>query len=221
MRRVAPSFVASDRHDSGREGVAFITRPLPYGDNLCRVDIVSFPAKIVTGRADPNASRFEDNLTLRRGYGVWTTSAKSGDTRDVACSRYRDFQHLVFGDGLAIDRTVAVLAKAIAAVRAGDASFHVGCATGDGGKVISCSVSRATILALVAAEFGNVEAQSHKMGKDSATYVDVLTTRGRPAPHGCMDFSVVRIESRQSYGTESMTNPDPVDFEFLPGGPVC
>jgi hypothetical protein len=227
MDRVAPTFVASDRRDASFSGVRFFTAPTPFGGNLCRVDIVSFPAQVVRGQVRRGDRQWgADNISLETTYGVWTTDAAidvaaRNAARDVACANYHDFQRLIRGDGLAIERVINVLAKAKAAFKAGRADFTVGCGAPPPAKITRCAVSKAAVLKLDAADIGEANAISETMGQGSSAFVDRVTTRAHPDGHGCIDFGVYRIESRQTWGTESEADPDLVDLEFLPGGPAC
>jgi hypothetical protein len=159
MDRVAPTFVASWRDSSAiGTSVSFYTAPLPYGQNLCRLNIVSFPRKIVRGRMVRGDSTFEDDLTLTRAFGVWGENSPAGLTRESACANYRDFKHLVGGDGVAIDRVVSVMRKAIASVKAGRDDFKVSCGDLPDVVIINCKVTKGAVLKLQPSDLQSVEA---------------------------------------------------------------
>ncbi|MDB5441477.1 MAG: hypothetical protein JWM33_3904 [Caulobacteraceae bacterium] len=142
MARVARKLVAVRSPQAPMSGGAVLfDAPQVYGGVLCSVRAYAFPTPILRGRRDPADPPWEDDLKITERYSVWKepgAPAPPGLTAAIACAGLHDFQHLILGDGPAVERDVALLDRAIREARAGTPGFSVTCADRRQDKPITC-----------------------------------------------------------------------------------
>lgn len=142
LTRVARSFVGDSRHTSSPDsGIAFYTQPLPYASILCRVDLVSVPARIVQDMTG-TTEKFVDDIAIERAYAVWRNPVeldRTGGDRDTACAEWRDFETLIRGEpGIFAERTLYLLESASIRARSGKPGFAITCVNRDGQSATQC-----------------------------------------------------------------------------------
>ena len=131
MGRVARGFVAVGHpaDPMSNYGAVFYDRPFGYGGGLCALRRYRFASAVVDGPLVMDTAH-SDPLDVQHVYGLWRDPgpAADGENEDEACARYRDFDHVIEGrDGMAVARSVEVLARAVRDAREGRAAYAVTC----------------------------------------------------------------------------------------------
>jgi hypothetical protein len=144
MARVARNLVAARSPKAPMsDGAVLFAAPKPYGGVLCSVKTYAFPAWIVRGRRTAaDAQRpWQDDLQITERYSVWREPGgpvTPGLTPQTACDRQQDLQHLIVGDGPAVERDVALLDVAIRQARSGAVPFALSCEDRRSGSSAPC-----------------------------------------------------------------------------------
>jgi hypothetical protein len=228
LGRVGQTFI-EDTRGPGRiyAGVSFVTQPKPYGEILCRVDFVHVPQKIVHGPQDRN-DFWTDDLTITRMFGIWREPGATGNglTRETACSRFRDFSHLILSEdddlGGDVERTVNVLSKARVLAKAGRANFVVTCVD-DREPYRPAKCDGIDLLRrLDLKDIHQVRSVETKTAKESEQHKDQALTKFTPRS-GCgggSEYVQLDISSLQVFGRDSRDDGDPkqIDIEL---GAIC
>ncbi len=218
--RVAPTFVGDTRVEDRRVGyVAFIAQPKLYGRFMCSVDAVSLPWK--STKLPRGAVPFP-NVSFDTGYGIRRApDAPQEEVTDlnVPCAHYRDFDHLISGDGLAIDRAVSVLNKAMVRARSNQGGFVLKCADDRDGTNKPCD-GGAILRTLNLKDIDQVEAGDVRKSERSAEYADRIWMNTTGRGHGChggADTMIIRVVSLQTFGRQAASDGEPTEIDIRRG----
>ena len=218
LDRVARTFVADSRPRWPlAAGVGFYTRPKAFGEALCQIDVVSVPGKIVRGGAARAQGGRDDDISILTMYGVWKKPGivgGSGIADDAACSRFRDFDHLISGDGLAVERGVNMVYSVIDLVKAGRINFNVTCVDQRQDRPVRCD-GAALIRTMDPKEISQIDNIEETSTSGSAHHVDevVLRQRGRGSC-GLEEMLTLKIGSTQVYGRHTAWQGDPTSVDL-------
>lgn len=132
MRKLALRFVAGEAGTSDY-GPTFYDSPVPFGNALCRVNAYHVASHVFGG---PNeAGAYDDDLEITRYYSVWADPigpTRPDDTARLACTNFRDFDHMFTSDIVDAEEAVAAYAVMLNAARAGGKlPFPVTCERSD------------------------------------------------------------------------------------------
>jgi hypothetical protein len=213
LARVGRTFVGDNRHGSSPQyGVSFYMPTGIFGEELCRIDVVSIPSRVVRGhRVENDWDHWKDDVSVTEMYAVWKLpGTNSNVTRVDACARYRDFGRLISAkDPFAVERAVTVISAAVAKAKSGAVDFKLTCrderkpdhpAPCDGLAILSRVDPR---------DFAQVEQIETTKTDTGERHVDHVFMRQGSAS-GCGKNEVMRLEliSEQVYGRHPIWEGD-------------
>jgi hypothetical protein len=219
MGRVGDRFVHDTRRpgSSLANGVGFFDQPKPYGSWLCRVNLYYVHPRIVAGKAARDKDFWDDDLEVRRLYGVWKRPTAPDDPkldRDAACARYDDFDHLFSEDDLlAAERGVYLLDVASQAARTGKPPFALTCVD-QRRKYAGEPCDGLPVLAAADLKKIRQVADTHERRDDEAAYrTDTIYMAQDGDIGGHPVTTAFVIQSVQRFGKNSVSEGDVVSVE--------
>lgn len=214
LARAGHTFVASSPPPVNRlAGRAFYTAPKPFGGSwLCRVDVLHIAPWIVWNYPKPADKTFDDDIEIRRMYGVNGRPDREVSDQDYehSCDNFRDFDHLIFsGDGDSPNRAVFVLHNIITAIQAKTNSFKIECTDRrwgfdhprlcDGPKIVS---------ELSLKSLNQTTNMSEAKSRDSTILIDALYFHLDQNSGGHPQTMTLEVKSEQVVGKQSIEEPD-------------
>jgi hypothetical protein len=128
LQAVGRNLIADNRAARTPDGpLILFAAPKPFGETLCRVDVYTVAPKIVRGQVSEK-EKWDDDLKVERGYGLWKRPSVVGGDRDRACAGYRDFEHLISdASAFSVARAAFVMDGILTQAKAGKFGFEVTC----------------------------------------------------------------------------------------------
>lgn len=206
--RLAKTFVGSQQHPSGTK--TYYTEPKPYGSWLCRVDSVSLPEWIATGRSKQKSEFWKDDLKIEHQFAAWRSPRdESAGSRDDACKSFRRFDELFFADGIdGPARYIFLLDQLLGDLSDDQVPYGISCTDGrlHGSKANECDPKQIlqdiTIYSSFSGEtLDSPEVEDGRLWKDSLQFY-------LGHEHGHPVILSISFDSKQTYGKQSNSEAD-------------